>query len=73
MPARVASERRQIEARYNLSAREWFPYLRQRLLASRPVIESFVVNDYATGTERTVFVYGKPTFRNVLQKDGSIV
>lgn len=55
------------------SAREWFPYLRQRLLDSRPIIGERVViprdaKPDSKGVIRTstVPIYGKPTFRNIL-------
>jgi len=47
-------------------ARGWFGLLRPVLLASRPIVESFIVNDYASGTTHEEFVYGAPTYRNTV-------
>lgn len=60
--ARAAAEHRAIANRYRPSARELFPALRARLLASRPVL---AVTDEGTPRERVVL--GKPTFRNVIE------
>lgn len=48
---------------YSPSARDVFPMLRQRLLESRPVI----------GRMGTQPIYGKPTFRNVIDENGQHV
>lgn len=61
---RANAERARIEGRYGPSARELFPVLRERLLASRPVL----------GTDRARNqVYGAPTFRNVINERGEHV
>jgi hypothetical protein len=71
------------------SARELFPILRERLLASRPVI-GFKYRIFPGGPWKTVelsekgitsvqrkggaeLIYGKPTFRNVLDEKGELV
>lgn len=51
------------------SAREWFKLLRPRLLQSRPVVDTtrevFHADGSHTGGKP---IYGKPTFRNVIEK-----
>lgn len=59
---RVVGERIRIAGQVRASARDLFPYLRDRLLASRPLLE---VVDEGYPEERRV--YGKPTFRNVIE------
>ncbi len=67
---RNAAEHRQIAARYKPSARELFPILRDRLLASRPVIgeRKTVIGRDSAGRRkfRRTPIYGTPTFRNAL-------
>jgi hypothetical protein len=50
------------------SARELFPQLRERLLGSRPIVghtvEVFHANGDRTGGKP---IFGKPTFRNVIE------
>lgn len=46
------------------SAREWFPYLLDRLMASRPVIGE---------DDRGLPIFGAPTFRNVIDEHGEHV
>ncbi|GAA4762327.1 hypothetical protein [Microbacterium gilvum] len=53
----LAAERMRLQASVRPTAREMFPILRERLLASRPVIGEI------DGTP----VYGEPTFRNVIE------
>lgn len=51
------------------SAREWFAHLRPLLLASRPV--EYHDHKYLkdeNGKPIQVAVYGKPTYRNVVEK-----
>lgn len=66
---RLARERAGIARRYQPSAREFFPVLRETLLASRPVIgeRKTVVGRDKIGRAkyRREPIYGKPTFRNV--------
>jgi hypothetical protein len=50
------------EQRFAPSARELFPMLRRRLLESRPVLAIF---DEGRPGER--WMYGDPTFRNVIE------
>lgn len=72
-------ERERIEGRLLPSAREWFAVLRERLLASRPVIKPEHAERPGTGgrafdNPRIVpAVYGKPTFRNVINEKGEHV
>jgi hypothetical protein len=50
------------------TAREMFPYLRVRLLASRPIIGDKPPRPGADGTTTPLEpIYGKPTFRNVIE------
>jgi len=58
------TEHERIHARYQPSARELFPMLRELLLSSRPVIERSYRDGKVTGGG-----YGPPTFRNVLEID----
>lgn len=61
--------------RYAPSARELFPTLRDRLLASRPVIgtkATFPKVGRAQGRgliAKTEPIYGSPTFRNVIDAE----
>lgn len=76
--AEIANERRAIEQAYEPDAREWFRYLRERLLASRPVIGTRATFPRgprpANGALRAVTepIYGRPTFQNrlVAKRDG---
>lgn len=63
------------------SARELFPYLRDRLLSSRPLIAAErkvehrpprgKVHPHRGYNVQTIpAVFGRPTFRNVLERDG---
>lgn len=56
-PAPVVRERQRIEGRLRPSARDMFPGLRDRLLASRPIV----------GEIDGAPIFGKPTFRNVIE------
>lgn len=66
--ARLQAERAWIAGRYKPSARELFPVLVERLLASRPVLgftpETYHANETVTGGQP---IFGKPTFRNVIE------
>lgn len=61
--ARMIHERNVLVSKYRASARDWFPVLRDRLLASRPVLGYNVGN-------RGLEAYGPPTFRNVIDENG---
>lgn len=63
--ARLIRERSMIASRYRASARDLFPALRERLLASRPLV---ALIDEGYPEERRV--YGPPTFRNVIDENG---
>lgn len=71
------TEHERIHARYQPSARELFPLLRELLLSSRPVVEEArEVVRYAgegmamrTNRQHVETIYGRPTFRNVLEID----
>lgn len=66
--ARQLRERRAIASRYRASARDLFPDLRTRLLASRPIIGDQKPRRGADGISSPLLpVYGKPTFRNVIE------
>lgn len=76
--ARVAYEGRGLRTA-GPSARELFPVLRERLLASRPVLEpsrTVVFEHVLPGggswrQKQTIPpVYGEPTFRNVIDEKG---
>lgn len=78
----LVRERERLEGGLKPSAREWFPVLRERLLASRPVIEPAKFAKVPTlvdGKVRQIKKqvappkYGKPTFRNVLDENGEHV
>lgn len=58
---RTVAERLRMVGRAKPSARDLFPPLRERLLASRPVL-AFI--DEGTPSQRVIF--GEPTFRNVI-------
>lgn len=57
------------------SAREWFPILRDRLLASRLESKRRVryVDEAGKVRYRVVVTYGAPTFRNVINEAGEHV
>lgn len=55
------------------SARELFPVLRARLLASRPIVEPARQVKHEFGTIVVPAVYGAPTFRNVIDEYGQHV
>lgn len=63
---RQLRERRVIASRFRASARDLFPALRERLLASRPSL-GFNVG------HRSLEAYGPPTFRNVIDENGQHV
>jgi len=75
-PADAARERQRIELRYAQDARALFPELRDRLLASRPVIGTKAKIPTTGGRRGRVLVadtepiYGKPTFRNRIDENG---
>jgi hypothetical protein len=78
VPARVARERQRIARRYQPSARELFPVLRDRLLASRPVIGTRATFPKGSPSRRSLVaetepIYGKPTFRNRIDENGAHV
>jgi hypothetical protein len=58
----VVYRRQVIERDYLPSARDLFPVLRERLLASRPVI--------GVGWPNADPIYGSPTFRNRIDENG---
>jgi len=62
-PAPLVRERERLKGGLKPGARELFPLLRDRLLASRPVI---AVDDQGRKA------YGPPTFRNVIA-DGRVI
>lgn len=67
---RRAAERQAITRLYRPSARELFPALRERLLASRPEVgvrARFVPNRTGRLVAVQETVYGAPTFRNVIE------
>jgi hypothetical protein len=70
---------RLLSRRLKPSARELFPLLRARLLDSRPLLEPARMERPGTGGRafgkgRMVpAVYGKPTFRNVIDENGKHV
>ena len=69
--ARMIRERRVIASRYRASARDLFPGLRARLLASRPIIGDQKPRRGADGITSTLLpVYGAPTFRNIIDENG---
>ncbi len=65
-PRPVVAERLRIESTLRPSARDLFPALRERLLASRP---SLGHNKGRRGLE----AYGAPTFRNRINTEGELV
>lgn len=65
-PRPIVREREAREARLRPSARELFPVLRERLLASRPMLGHNVGN-------RGLEAYGAPTFRNRINENGELV
>lgn len=69
---RTAREHARIGARYAPSVRELFPVLRERLLASRPIIGDRKPRPGAAGISTPLEpIYGKPTYRNAV-KDGQL-
>lgn len=65
---RVLGERLRIASRVRPSAREQFADLRVRLLASRSIIGDQKARRGADGiTSPRLPLYGKPTFRNVIE------
>lgn len=69
--ARMIRERSMIAARYRASARDLFPDLRACLLASRPIVGDQKPVPYADGVTAPLRpVYGKTTFRNVIDENG---
>lgn len=59
---------------YSPSARDVFPMLRARLLGSRPVV-GFTAEVFHADGSRTESqpIFGKPTFRNVIDENGAHV
>lgn len=69
--ARMIRERSMIASRYRASARDLFPALRERLLGSRPIVGDQKPIRGADGVTAPLRpVYGKPTFRNVIDENG---
>lgn len=68
-------ERELIEMRYEPSARDLFPAMRDRLLASRPVIGTRATFPKVGRTQgrgivaKTEPIYGPPAFRNVIDAE----
>ncbi|MDF2916592.1 MAG: hypothetical protein K0S70_809 [Microbacterium sp.] len=61
-------ERALIELRYQPSAREILPVLRDRLLSQRPIVGDRKPRPGADGVTSTLLpIYGKSTFRNVIE------
>lgn len=76
-PQPIVLERLRVESRLRPSARDLFPHLRERLLASRPVIGSRVIVPRGATPDRkgvikttTEPIYGAPTFRNRINDKG---
>lgn len=68
----ASTARDRIEAQYAPSARELFPALRLRLLSSRPIVGDMPPVRGADGITTPLRpIYGKPTFRNVIE-DGEL-
>lgn len=64
---RNAAEHARIAKRYKPSARELFAPLRDRLLASRPIVGDMRPVPGADGVRTPLRpIYGAPTFRNVV-------
>ena len=73
-PEVVVRERLRIERQYAESAREVFTLLRPVLLASRPIVGDQKPVPGADGVNTPLRpIYGKPTFRNVFDKNGQHV
>ncbi|MFT4281225.1 hypothetical protein [Microbacterium sp.] len=73
-PRPTVVERERIERKLRPSARDLFPVLRTRLLESRPIIGDQKPRRGADGIRTTLLpVYGKPTFRNVVDENGRLV
>lgn len=73
-PLPVVRERLAREDRLRSSARDLFPALCERLLASRPIIGDQKPRPGADGiTSTRLPIYGKPTFRNVIDENGKHV
>lgn len=68
---RLLGERLRIAAKVKPSAREQFADLRVRLLASRPIIGDQKPRRGADGiSSPRLPIYGKPTFRNIIDENG---
>lgn len=65
-PRPLVAERLRVEGRLKPGARDLFPELRERLLASRPALGFNVGN-------RGLEAFGAPTFRNVINEKGEWV
>lgn len=64
----VVAERERLERRVQPSARERFESLVERLRASRPIVGDMKPIPGADGITSVLRpVYGKPTFRNVIE------
>lgn len=73
-PRPVVVERQRIEGRLRPSARDLFPMLRERLLASRPIVGDMRPIKGADGVNTPLRpVYGAPRFRNRLDENGRLV
>lgn len=73
-PKPLVREREAREARLRPSARELFAVLRERLLASRPIIgyQKPLPGAYGIASTRLP-IYGRPTFRNAIDENGNHV
>lgn len=73
-PQPIVVERLRIESRLRPSARVLFPHLRERLLASRPVLGWDVNGKRQARAPRpgvkATPIYGAPTFRNRIDSKG---
>ncbi|WP_066041964.1 hypothetical protein [Herbiconiux solani] len=70
LTTRQQHEARLRSAHLQPGAREVFPVLRERLLASRPIVGDKKPRHGADGIRTPLEpIYGKPTFRNVIERD----